>query len=280
MVLGLLQYVRERAPAGSPADPDNRQSRITLARAAVARLHPGTVAIWVVVLVIVLGVLGSIEYPGGGGTRAPYPGGGDLRAFDLNKEQTYPATFSALLLFGAGGLALLNGLVRTTDRSEQRGWFLLALIFTFLGIDESTALHEILQDRVHLWGQAVLMPVVLVGVVTWWITLKRLRPQVTAARLFFLGGASWVLSQAIDFALNEPWGWTVVPEELLEMAGSALFGLALLVALRPLVCPAPQLRRSSMYGTRARMNSLSGPSGAGSNAASKASSAAPAMPRA
>ena len=151
------------------------------------------------------------------------------------KEQTYPATFSALLLFGAGGLALLNGLVRTTDRSEQRGWFLLALIFTFLGIDESTALHEILQDRVHLWGQAVLMPVVLVGVATWWITLERLRPQVTAARLFFLGGASWVLSQAIDFALNEPWGWTVVPEELLEMAGSALFGLALLVALHALV---------------------------------------------
>jgi hypothetical protein len=183
----------------------------------------------------VLGLLGSIEYPGGGGTRAPYPGGGDLRAFDLNKEQTYPATFSALLLLAVGGLALLNGLVRTTDRSEQRWWIILALVFTFLGIDESTALHEILQDRVHLWGQAVLMPVMLIGIAGWWIALQRLRPHREAARLFVLGAVAWVLSQAIDFALNEPWGWTIVPEELFEMLGSALFGLALLVALRRLV---------------------------------------------
>ena len=235
MMLGLLQHVRERSLAESPADPDERRSMITLARSAVGRLEPRTVAIWVVVLVVVLGVLGSIEYPGGGGTRAPYPGGGDLRAFDLNKEQTFPATFSALTLFAAGGLALLNGLVRTTDRSERRWWIILALVFTFLGIDESAALHEILQDRVHLWGQAVLTPVLLIGIAAWWITLQRLRPQPKAARLFVFGAVSWVLSQAIDFALNEPWGWTIVPEELLEMSGSALFGLALLVALRPLV---------------------------------------------
>ena len=124
----------------------------------------------------------------------------------------------------------------------------LALVFTFLGIDESTALHEILQDRVHLWGQAVLAPVALIGVAAWWVTLGRLRPQPMAARLFALGGVSWALSQAIDYALNEHWGWTIVPEELLEMSGSALFALALLVALRPLVAPRdraplPQLSR-------------------------------------
>ena len=235
MMLGLLQHVRERSLAERPADPDARRSTIVLARGAVGRLEPGTLAIWVVVLVAVLGVLGSVEYPGGGSPRAPYPGGGDLRAFDLNKEQTYPATFSALLLLAAGGFALLNGLVRTTGRSERRWWIVLALVFTFLGIDESMALHEILQDRVHLWGQAVLAPVALIGSAAWWVTLRRLRPQPIAARLFALGGASWALSQAIDYALNEHWGWTIVPEELLEMSGSALFALALLVALRPLV---------------------------------------------
>jgi hypothetical protein len=78
---------------------------------------------------------------------------------------------------------------------------------------------------------------VVIGVAAWLITLQRLRPRPMAARLFALGGMSWALSQAIDYALNEHWGWTIVPEELLEMSGSALFALALLVAVRTLVAP-------------------------------------------
>ena len=104
-------------------------------------------------LAVVFGILGAIVYPGGG----------DLRAFDLNKEQTFPATFSGVLLLAAGGLALLNGLVRSKTLRGRRWWIVLALVFAFLGLDEIAALHEAVQDRVHVWGQAVLMPVVFVG---------------------------------------------------------------------------------------------------------------------
>jgi len=46
---------------------------------------------------------------------------------------------------------------------------------------------------------------------------------------------TWAVSQGIDAALNEHYGWTIVPEELLEMAGSTMFGLAMLVAARDVV---------------------------------------------
>jgi hypothetical protein len=176
-------------------------------------------------MVALFGIMGSIVYPGGG----------DLRAFDVNKEQTFPATFSGMLLLVAGGLALLNGLVRSDTGAGRRWWIVLALVLAFLGLDEIAALHEAVQDRVHIWGQAVLAPVVFAGVYAWWATLKQLWSEPPAGALFMLGAGAWIVSQLIDAKLNEPWGWTVLPEELLEMAGSALFGLALLVALRQLL---------------------------------------------
>jgi hypothetical protein len=73
--------------------------------------------------------------------------------------------------------------------------------------------------------------------------LVSLRPQRDAARLFLLGAAAWVASQGIDLLFNEHYGWTIVPEELCEMLGSALFGLALLVAVRELAAVAPPAAR-------------------------------------
>ena len=65
--------------------------------------------------------------------------------------------------------------------------------------------------------------------------LQQVRQEPPAGTLFLAGAAAWLVSQGIDAAFNEHWGWTVVPEELLEMLGSALFGLALLVAVRELL---------------------------------------------
>ena len=82
----------------------------------MSRLDVRKLLIGIAVLMIVFGILGSIVYPGGGA----------LRAFDLNKEQTFPATFSGLLLLGAGALALLNGVVRCPNpaRPPCGGWCL------------------------------------------------------------------------------------------------------------------------------------------------------------
>jgi len=226
LLLGIYTFARSRSLAErGPETP--RESTLAIARAAVSRVNMRALLIGLAVLAVAFGILGAIVYPGGG----------DLRAFDLNKEQTFPATFSGVLLLAAGGLALLNGLVRSETASGRRWWIVLALVFAFLGLDEIAALHEAVQDRVHVWGQAVLAPIVVIGIYAWWNALKTMWAEPPAGQLFLLGAGAWILSQAIDAALNEHWGWTIVPEELFEMAGSALFALALLVALRKLVGP-------------------------------------------
>jgi hypothetical protein len=228
LLLGLFTFARSMALAD--AAPQSPQDTIlAISRAAVSRVNLRSLLIGLAFFAVVFGILGAIVYPGGG----------DLRAFDLNKEQTFPATFSGVLLLATGALALLNGLVRSQTPAGRRWWIVLALVFAFLGIDEIAALHEAVQDRVHVWGQAVLAPVVVVGVYAWWVVLRRLWDEPPAGGLFLLGAAAWAVSQGIDAAFNEHWGWTIVPEELLEMAGSALFGLALLVALRRLLDTEP-----------------------------------------
>jgi hypothetical protein len=229
LLAGIFSFARSRSLAEDPAPRDRRESILAITRAAVSRVDLRALVIGLAVFGVFFGIMGAIVYPGGG----------DLRAFDLNKEQTFPATFSGILLLAAGGLALLNGLVRSDTAAGRRWWIVLALVFAFLGLDEIAALHEAVQDRVNVWGQAVLFPVVVVGVYAWWVVLRQLRSEQPAGTLFLLGAAAWIVSQGIDAAFNEHWGWTIVPEELFEMAGSALFGLALLVALRPLVAVSP-----------------------------------------
>ena len=248
LLLGMWTYTRGLSLADAPVE-DRRQADLAIARSAVSRLDPARVLLGIAVCVVGLGVMGAIVYPGGGA----------LRVFDLNKEQTFPATFSGLLLLGAGFMALLNGVVRCPDPRDRVWWLVLAGVFAFLGVDEIAALHEAIQDRVHVWGQATLTPIVIAGVAAWLIALTRLRSSPGAARLFVLGAAAWILSQGIDVALNESHGWTVVPEELVEMAGSALFGVALLVAVREVLAirsPAagargPQRAASSLDGLQA-----------------------------
>ena len=45
-----------------------------------------------------------------------------------------------------------------------------------------SALHEAVQDRVHVWGQATLIPIVIAGGVAWWMVLKKLGTQSLAPR--------------------------------------------------------------------------------------------------
>jgi hypothetical protein len=235
MLLGVYQYARAVSLARAPVT-DLRAQSLVIAASAVSRINIKKLLIGIAVLMTAFGILGAIVYPGGGA----------LRVFDLNKEQTFPATFSGVLLLGAGCLALLNGVVRCPNLADRRWWLVLAGVFAFLGIDEITALHEAVQDRVHVWGQATLIPIVILGGIAWVVTLRRLGTRSVAGRLLMLAAATWALSQGIDAALNEHWGWTIVPEELLEMCGSTLFGLSMLVAARDVVdAPVPVAHESA-----------------------------------
>ena len=229
----MFSFARSRSLAERPAPADSGDSNLAIAVAAVGRVDVRALVAGLACFAVLFAILGSIVYPGGG----------DLRAFDLNKEQTFPATFSGALLLGAGGLALLNGLVRSRSTSDRRWWIVLALVFAFLGIDEIAALHEAVQDRVHVWGQAVLAPIVVVGIYAWLVALRELWDEPPAGMLFLAGAGAWIASQLIDAGFNEHWGWTIVPEEVFEMAGSAMFGLALLVALRQLLAAEPATER-------------------------------------
>ena len=168
LLLGVFTYARS-VLAGRAARPRRPRASpsLAIARAAVSRVDIRPLVIGLALLVVLFGIMGAIVYPGGG----------DLRAFDVNKEQTFPATFSGMLLLAAGGLALLNGLVRSETAAGRRWWIVLALVFAFLGLDEIAALHEAVQDRVHVWGQAALAPIVVAGVYAWWVTLQRLRKE-------------------------------------------------------------------------------------------------------
>jgi len=171
-----------------------------------------------------------------------------VASFDINTEQVPPAVFAGALLLGAGACALL--LATTDARHRPRPtWAVLGAVLLFLGVDEITALHEALQDRTGIKGQVILAPVVLIGGIAGGLAVRRLWGHPWAGPVFLGGGLVWVVAQAIDLLQRPPdrLMWTVVPEEVLEMTGSAFFLLALLAAVRR--CPElSRARRSGWLG--------------------------------
>ena len=203
------------------ADRSERPAEV--ARELAVSLAPRRVALVLGAVIFLLGVLGALV------------GNDTIEAFvlDLNGEQTLPAAFSGALLFGAAALAFLLGGIWPADARDRRWWAVMGGVFLFLGIDEIAAIHEEIQEATDIHpGQLVLAPLVVVAGAAWLVAMQRLRggggfkPWVAAA-------AVWALSQVVD-ATQEPnrYDWTVIPEEMLEMAGSLLFALALLIALR------------------------------------------------
>lgn len=160
--------------------------------------------------------------------------GFEMHLFDLNAEQNVPALFSGGLSLAAGALALLLSRVRIDDSFGRRWWTAIGLVLIFLGLDEITAIHEAIQEETGIHpGQIVLLPLVAVAFAAWLVTLRRLSRSSLAWRLWLGGALAWVVAQAID--LTQPSNQfvaSVVPEELLEMAGSAMFLFALLLFAR------------------------------------------------
>lgn len=60
--------------------------------------------------------------------------------FDMDLEANLPTFFNALLFFLCAGLAVLKAAGR--EGRLRRGWFILAGVFAFLGVDEGTQIHE------------------------------------------------------------------------------------------------------------------------------------------
>jgi hypothetical protein len=172
---------------------------------------------------------------------------GFIPLFDLDKEANIPTFFSALVLIFCAFLLWMIAKHHKTAGSPYVLWMGLAVIFTFLSVDEISALHERLIGPIRealntsgLFYYAWIIPygfALIVFVAIYFRFLIRLPRQIR--NLFILSGAIFVTG-AIGFEMLGGWHAEsngmdntlyclfYTCEETLEMMGSVTFIYALL----------------------------------------------------
>jgi hypothetical protein len=212
-----------------------RASRLA---AALARIDARVAAAALAGVIAALGVLGALflEDNSYGDACRCWSARGGLGEFNLDGEFTISAAVAALLLGAAGALAVVAAAV---DRlaARRRALACLGVFLAFMALDEIAALHEKLEGRLGVDWQVLYAPVVLFGGVCFVFVLLGARrfERRRSAVLLCLGAVAWLLAQILEElqwdgdTLLHP--WMIVPEETLELAGSALFVLGLLGVL-------------------------------------------------
>jgi hypothetical protein len=214
---------RVGAQMGVPPAGGVRSMPRTGSRASIAeRVELGRVALALGVCIAGLGVLGVAELH--------WPG--KLVGFNLDNEYNVPATFSAALDLGAAVGA--EALRRRTGRNVLLG---LVTLFAFMTADEFGGLHEHLESITGIDWMKLYAPVFVFAAVAWIFVMRAFDDR--RFRLCMLGGATcWVVAQVFELLewkgdVKQPhYNLMMVPEELLEMTGSALFMVGMLLALR------------------------------------------------
>jgi hypothetical protein len=193
-------------------------------------VEPRRAAAALVVAIAVLAVLGVIV------AWEPRPA---LARFDLDEERTVPAYFSALLLCVCAVLAL-----RLPRPVVSRGVGLaLSGLLLLASLDEVAELHERLERRVGIDWQLLYIPVFLALLVVFGLLVNGLRRSEFGLWLVLAAAGCWAVAQALEALQWEDDGpargytWMMVTEEVLEMAGSGLLLLALLVVIRAARAP-------------------------------------------
>jgi hypothetical protein len=152
----------------------------------------------------------------------------------LNTEFSIPAVFSAILLLSAAALAHLAS--RAYPPRPSVALRLVSALFAFMGIDELLVIHEGLENLTNQSWQTLYAPLVVLGGIAWLISLAQLRTVPLAPWSFVAGAAAWVVSQVFELQQYDDEvlvaRWMVLPEEALEMVGSLLFVLALLLGVQ------------------------------------------------
>lgn len=155
-----------------------------------------------------------------------------LPGFGLDEEWSVPAFFSGALLVGAAVACLLS--LRAGGLPGVRTGVLtaLAVFFTFMAVDEVVQIHERLEDLTNVGWQLLYLPLIVVGAIAWLLVLRGLRAARAGSLLFIAGAMSWGAAQLFESVQRDGavlvHRWTILPEETLEMVGSALFAVALL----------------------------------------------------
>ena len=181
-------------------------------------------------VIAVLGVLGVLSIAVG----SPFG------SFDLDGERNVPATYSAALWFAVAVVALLLGRIDPAPGLPQV-WAGLAIFFVLVSADEFGEIHERLERIVGIDWQILYSPVALIALVLWLFVARRLREIGVGLGLLLLGTVGGIASQvaeAVEYGPSDErigaFDELVVFEEVVEMVGALLIGLALLTALQAL----------------------------------------------
>jgi hypothetical protein len=152
----------------------------------------------------------------------------------LDAERNEAAYFSALLLLSAGALVALAGRYARPE-GPAAPWYVVSALLLTMSADELLGWHETLERRTGVDWQLLYAPLVVAAGLCALRMLWALRARPGALAAFAGGGAAWLAAQVLE---KLQWsGDTLVhpgliyPEELLEMAGSALFGTAMLAVI-------------------------------------------------
>ena len=198
--------------------------------AAAARLPVRRVAVANGVVIAVLGVLGVLYVIFG------QPFG----IFDLNEEQNVPATYSAALWLSVAVVAFLVGRIDPAPGLPHL-WVWLSAFFVFVSADELGEIHERLERIIEIDWQILYAPIALLALGLWFFVARRLRQVGAGFGLLVAGTVCGIASQvaeAVEYGSGddrvEAFDELVVFEELTEMVGALLIGLALLTALHAL----------------------------------------------
>lgn len=165
---------------------------------------------------------------------------------NLDSELSIATYFSAILLWSAAAGWLLAALA---TQPQVRSLWIWWIVLAWLALDEGAAIHE----RIERWSgvdwQILYLPILAIAAVAWWGVVRRYRNQEHINPLLLAGAIAWAVTLLLE--LIEHWGGepatpivynsAMVTEEVLEMAGSTLFIVAAVLALRGAVRRAPNL---------------------------------------
>lgn len=185
-----------------------------------------------------------------------------LLLFNLDREKNIPSAYSACSLVLC---ALLLGYIaraQSTMRLPSRHWWILAIIFVFLGLDEYVKIHERLtiplRRALHTSGVLYYAWIVPYGLLTLALCVsygaflrqlpKKTRWLCISAGCIYVGGAVGMeMLSGRYFAVHRVQDHTYVVmatiEEILEMSGVMLFIYTLLAYIHTVLPTASQVAR-------------------------------------
>jgi hypothetical protein len=172
-----------------------------------------------------------------------------LPLFDLDKEGTVPQAYSGGLLLVAAGAAYVASQSHALARLPL---LMIAAVLVYMGFDEVFRLHEEVDAAVNFDWQVLYVPILVVALVGW-LGVERLVRGRRVERALWIGGAAcWAVAQTLEMfqwagvmrpgsidgrelsgaevehAVSQAsYIVKMIPEELLELSGSLMFGFVL-----------------------------------------------------